>query len=481
VTRRPSTVWLDLAILGGLGAAVIGVAAWSGTWEISSREPGRYAAAIVAGLVLWAIAGAWVIARRPRGRAVFLLVIVVAFGARLALVPHAPDLSGDVNRYVWDGRVQAAGINPYRYAPDDPRLSALRDPVVHPNINHIDDPTIYPPVAQGVFAGLHQLGLDTVTRVKLAFSVLDVVSILLIAILLARIGRPPVWSLLYGWHPLGVMEVGRSGHVDAVAVLLLLAALVAVAGRRRDGIGGALLAAGALVKPSVAAILPAAAGRGRRVWRLPAAFGVTAALAYLPYLGVGSGVLGYLPGYLDEEGFADGRRYYLLAQAERFTGPLDAGPVTADRWYPALAAVIVGCVAVWCLRDPREDARAMLDRAGLLLVVAFLLGSPSYPWYLLAPLALIPLMSGWIAAPAVAMACAAPFAYLQWWLDPAPEWPLHLGWGLGTVLLVTTLLGRRRGPGLRPLLWVTSSGVRIVPRWARSGVESRLGDDSGRA
>jgi hypothetical protein len=213
------------------------------------------------------------------------------------------------------------------------------------------------------------------------------------------------------------------------------------------------------------------------MWRLPAAFGATAVAAYLPYLGVGSGVFGYLPGYLDEEGFADGRRYYLLAQAERFTGPLDAGPVTADRWYPLLAALIVGCVAVWCLRDPRDDARAMLDRSGLLLVVVFLLASPSYPWYLLAPLALIPLLSGWIAVPAVAITCAAPFVYLRWWLDPAPEWPLHLGWGLGAALLVIMLLRRHRGPGARPLVRARRSGGRIVPGWARSGVDSGLGDD----
>jgi hypothetical protein len=449
MTRRGGA-WLDLAVLSGIGAAVVGVAAWSGTWELSRAHPASYSAAVAAGLALWGLAGAWVVVRRPRGRAVLIVVLLVALGARLVLVPNPPDLSGDINRYVWDGRVQAAGINPYRYAPDDPRLAALRDPVVHPKINHIDDPTIYPPVAQGVFAGLHQVGLDTVTRVKLAFSVLDVVTVLLIAILLARIGRPPAWALLYGWHPLGVMEVGRSGHVDAVAVLLLMAALVAVAGRRRDGIGGVLLAAGALVKPSVAAVLPAVAGRGRRMWRLPAAFGATAVAAYLPYLGVGSGVFGYLPGYLDEEGFADGRRYYLLAQAERFTGPLDAGPVTADRWYPLLAALIVGCVAVWCLRDPRDDARAMLDRSGLLLVVVFLLASPSYPWYLLAPLALIPLLSGWIAVPAIAITCAAPFVYLRWWLDPAPEWPLHLGWGLGAALLATMLLARWIPYGRRP-------------------------------
>ena len=43
-----------------------------------------------------------------------------------------PYLSSDIYRYVWDGRVMAAGINPYRYVPADPHLEALRDPDIFP-------------------------------------------------------------------------------------------------------------------------------------------------------------------------------------------------------------------------------------------------------------------------------------------------------------------------------------------------------------
>ena len=173
---------------------------------------------MVAGLGLWAAASAWVMWRRPRSRWVIGVILLASLGARLVLVPQTPDVSGDINRYVWDGRVQAEGINPYRYPPDDQRLAYLRDGTVWPNINHISDPTIYPPVAQATFGALHQSGLRSVSSVKLAFALIDTLSVLLLAVLLSRIGRPPTWAVIYGWHPLAILEVGRSGHVDAVAV-----------------------------------------------------------------------------------------------------------------------------------------------------------------------------------------------------------------------------------------------------------------------
>ena len=69
-----------------------------------------------------------------------------------------PMLSDDVYRYVWDGRVQLEGVHPYRYAPVDPALGTLRDAHVFPRINHPEVPTIYPPLAQSLFAGLALAG-----------------------------------------------------------------------------------------------------------------------------------------------------------------------------------------------------------------------------------------------------------------------------------------------------------------------------------
>ena len=57
------------------------------------------------------------------GRRDVVIVLVVAVAARALLVPGAPTLSDDAYRFVWDGRVQAAGFNPYRYVPADRRLA----------------------------------------------------------------------------------------------------------------------------------------------------------------------------------------------------------------------------------------------------------------------------------------------------------------------------------------------------------------------
>ena len=81
------------------------------------------------------------------------LVLLVAAALRLPLIVSPAFLSTDVNRYVWDGRVQAAGVNPYRYMPGDPALARLRDDQVYPRINRAEyAPTIYPPAAQVIFA-----------------------------------------------------------------------------------------------------------------------------------------------------------------------------------------------------------------------------------------------------------------------------------------------------------------------------------------
>lgn len=79
------------------------------------------------------------------------LLIVLGFGGllRLALLCETPRLSDDIYRYIWDGRVQAAGINPYRYIPADPKLAPLRDEEIYPHINRRNyAPTIYPPMTQ---------------------------------------------------------------------------------------------------------------------------------------------------------------------------------------------------------------------------------------------------------------------------------------------------------------------------------------------
>src|SRR5687768_81156 len=96
-----------------------------------------------AGLLLWPI-------EMDEQRAVRVAIALAAI-AGFALVIAPSVLSEDVYRYVWDGRVLRHGISPYRYAPDDPALAALRDEGWR-RINNPEIPTIYPPLAQALFA-----------------------------------------------------------------------------------------------------------------------------------------------------------------------------------------------------------------------------------------------------------------------------------------------------------------------------------------
>ena len=100
---------------------------------------------------------------------------------RLLTLTAPPILSSDMYRYVWDGRVQLAGINPYRYVPAaDPELAFLRDAAVYPHINRAEYAhTVYPPAAQAIFAlaAIATPGVFGMKAMMAAFDVLAIVAL----------------------------------------------------------------------------------------------------------------------------------------------------------------------------------------------------------------------------------------------------------------------------------------------------------------
>jgi glycosyl transferase family 87 len=182
-----------------------------------------------------------------------LAVLAVAVAARLALLPAAPSLSGDLYRYVWEGRVIVHGGNPYRESPDDPRLAPLRDRAIHPNVNHRDLATIYPPLAEAGFALVAWIS-PTVAAFKLWVLLHDLA---LVGVLLAwtrRLGLGPVPALAYAWNPLVLVEYAGSGHNDPTALVWLVVALALA--RERPVLSALALAAGALTKLAPLVALP---------------------------------------------------------------------------------------------------------------------------------------------------------------------------------------------------------------------------------
>jgi hypothetical protein len=329
---------------------------------------------IVAGLLTIAATG--LAERAPAARALWL-IFGLGILLRAYVLAFDPLLSSDIYRYVWDGRVQAAGINPYRYIPADPALALLRDGAIFPHINRGDTaPTIYPPVAQLFFLIVTRLG-DNVTMMRLGLLGCEAVTVALIILLLRRMNRPVTRVVAYLWHPLPLWEIANSGHVDALmVVLMLLGIFVALNGQALRG--AALIALSVLVKPYVAPVVAA-------IWRpwdlkMPLVVIATILLCYLPYLGVGWGVLGFLTkGYLTEEGISAGNDLWLLSLWRLVFGE-HQGDVLV---YVALAALLVAFKSLSVARSYHHTVASRLADINMLLLLTLLLLSPNYPWYFL--------------------------------------------------------------------------------------------------
>ena len=341
-----------------------------------------------------------VVLRHRLPRRVFWLVLGIGMLLRAILLPTAPFLSSDIYRYVWDGRVQAAGINPYRYIPADPALAPLRDRTVYPLINRPDYArTIYPPMAQLVFAAVARIW-DGVTAMKTAMVGFEALGVLCLLPVLTLAGLPRERILIYAWNPLALWSFASDGHVDAIAVGLLGLALWLRA-RRRDGWAGAVLGCATLVKFFPLVVVPAFL-RGGRLWR-PALAGTAVIVAlYALYISVGAGVLGFLPAYRSEEGLSDGSGFWLLAGLSRLV-TLPAGASTA---YLACAALALLGLALLVIRRrlPAPDAVVLCGDASLLMAATMVAISPHYPWYF-----------AWLALPCV----VAPSRTVLW-LSAAP-------------------------------------------------------------
>ena len=148
--------WLTNSALALLGLLLVGLCR-QGVNEIHHFVIGFGWVAMYQALLY--LVAVWVVLNRPVNRWTFVIILVCAAGCRLVCLFSPPFLSTDIFRYVWDGRVQAAGINPYRYIPADPHLAFLRDLDIYPHINRRSYAhTIYPPGAQMLFLLITRIG-----------------------------------------------------------------------------------------------------------------------------------------------------------------------------------------------------------------------------------------------------------------------------------------------------------------------------------
>lgn len=356
---------------------------------------------------------AFVAWRARESRATVLIVVAFAALFRLAILFEPPRLSDDIYRYVWDGRVQAAGINPYRYVPADPALSHLRDATIYEHINRRDFAlTIYPPLAQMIFLIATRVS-ESIIWMKAVMVSFEVVAMWAVARLLASYNLPRQRILLAAWHPLLVWEIAGGGHLDAALICFVCLALLARRGGR-DTLAGFLLACAALTKLFPVALAPALHRRGD--WRMPAVFVATFVAGYLPYSSVGlRRVAGYLPGYAAEEGLTSGTRFYALALARKLTG-LEIPTIA----FVVFAVVALAALAAWVLRNHGDSDQSFVASALALATAFTLLLSPHYSWYFVWLVPFLCVVPTALVAPVMYLT-AANFALYLTWLGDQPD------------------------------------------------------------
>lgn len=411
--------YLGLGFRGGNGAGPVGIflgaiAALAALAGLGAFAANALATRFPRRAFLWVLAGG----------AIFRLLLLPA-GLSPSRGAAADDLLGravgferfllydhDVWRYLWDGHLVAHGADPYERTPEqwersaeagEPRAVVLLDAPPWPDafemIAFRDHRTVYPPLAQAAFAFSALLAPGSVLGWKLFLIAADLSTCLLLAALLARLGRNRWEVLLYAWNPLVVKEIAGSGHVDALAAGGLAAASLALVtgeryrrgrgategeARRRPSAGWVSSAAlGALALAGLAKVTPLAAapaflvrGGWRRSWVLPAVL-----------------ALGCLPFAASLDGFFVGLR--AMGARWRFNaGAWDLAVAAGEKLgsqagRPLAWAILVGGtlgLGAWALRD--GSLLGSLRAAYTMLLAFLLLGPAVMPWY---AVALLPL------------------------------------------------------------------------------------------
>jgi len=362
-----------------------------------------------------------------------------------------PTLSDDVYRYIWDGRLTNAGVNPYAYAVESPLLNRFDSPQ-RALVNNSWMASPYLPAAQALFAAVYWFAADGPRAIApIAFQVaavlFDLLTGWLVTDLLRRLGLPRARALIYLWNPLVVVEFAHGAHVDALMICLLMTALWALVAARDSSSkfpSVVALAAATLTKGLPALLLPVMTRRWG--WRRTIVYAGLVVVACLPFaLGAGWG----LTGPLDGEGLFGALRIYaahwnyngglyhwleVWLSGYRTPGPVPPeivgwGPIRAAKLIVAVALGLV-LIAVWRMSQRAiapDDDLALLRLAMVPLAAYLLLATTVHPWYVTLIIPLLPFLppkkgeatrSGRFLFPWLYFSAAVSLSYLTY-LDPA--------------------------------------------------------------
>lgn len=361
---------------------------------------------------------------------------VVVIGILLAAVSHVAFLrlpagpDDDIHRYVWDGRLQRLGYNPYLVIPSDPAAQHLHTADTR-NLNNPDLASPYPPGAELFFRAVTAISESTFA-LKVAFVLCDLAIVLVLLDLLRVTGRAAHLVLGFAWNPLLAIEVAGSGHIDIVGALLLVISVAALARRWRATAAVALgLAVAVKFLPIV--LLPL---YWKRIRLRDAVLGAAVAgLLYIPFLNHGHIPTGSLGAYV---------------QTFRFNGPIFAAlaHLAPPRLLAGLAALVGIATATWLrIRTPKFSPELFAWP----MAASFLFAPVVFPWYLLW---LLPFLTSASTLLIIVWTVSIIPTYVQWHLRALghpwaalPTWIMLIEYGCVALAAAAIWVRTRRKAG----------------------------------
>lgn len=364
--------------------------------------------------------------RSPGGRGpLFLVAILFALAFRVPLAVAPVNYDNDMIRYLWDGRVQTLGLNPYAVLPADEAMASTHDELTR-RMPSAGARTPYPPAAQLFFRLVVSIK-DAAWAMKFALVMCDLLTILVLWRWLASTGRSQWLTLAYAWNPLVVLEIAHSGHIDALGALWITAAAFWLS-RRRTALATIAFVLAVTTKLLPIVLVPL-------LWRR---------ISFRDgLLGAGLFVLLYLP-------FASGVDVLFgiqnVVQHVRFNGPLFRffSGLTSPEAAARIALGLGLATAAWCRWRLADDDPAAWAWP---MAVAIALAPVIYPWYLLffTPFLLFP-----STLPLAVWTSSVLMTYTVWeairmggrWVVPRPV--LWVEYGVVVLAIVAVVIAARR-------------------------------------
>lgn len=346
--------------------------------------------------------------RKPELKAKHVLMVGVVFGLffRLTMLYTTTALSDDIYRYIWDGKVAAHGINPFKYAPEANELSELRDDVIYPKVNHKEIPTIYPPVSQLIFKLLAMLS-PTVLCFRIGLVFFDLLTAGALCLVLSELKIDAKRMLIYFWNPLMIIEFSGTGHTDVIGVLFLSFSLLYLV-KRHLYLATTILVLAFLTKFVAILMLPIIAFmKEDNKLNIPLLFVILTAALYLPYADAGHQLFAGLLVYADKWAF-NGSLFALVVHSvdqvapdwlvtKLMIEPFHMGPTAETlitRRYDMALWLAKGLAGITLLglfyrflkrlnSDIKGNGPVWIFTLGLIIWGVFTAWNPTvYPWYL---------------------------------------------------------------------------------------------------